>query len=56
MSLFTKESTGIDALVERYQIPITDSEGWKIIPNDSVERVWSRARAKTEEIVKLQKG
>jgi hypothetical protein len=56
MSLFTKESTGIDALVERYQIPITDSEGWKIIPNDSVERVWSRAREKTEEIVKLQKG
>lgn len=56
LSLFPKGSTGIDDLVSRYQIPISESEGWKIIPLDSVERVWSRARAKTEEVVKLQKG
>jgi hypothetical protein len=49
-------NTGIDSLVTQYQLPVKDSEGWKTIPNDSVERVWSRARAKTEEIVKLQKS
>jgi hypothetical protein len=49
-------NTGLDGLVTRYQLPITDTKGWKTIPNDSVERVWSRARTKTEEIVKMQKG
>jgi hypothetical protein len=56
LNLFRPGSTGIDDLVTRYQLPITDTKGWKTIPNDSVERVWSRARAKTEEIVKIQKG
>ena len=56
LNFYPKGSTGIDALVTRYQLPVKDSEGWKTIPNDSVERVWSRARAKTEEIVKMQKG
>ena len=56
LNLFRPGSTGIDALVVRYQLPVTDTKGWKTIPNDSVERVWSRARAKTEEIVKQQKG
>jgi hypothetical protein len=50
------DSTGIDELVGRYQLPVSDSKGWKTIPNDSVERVWTRARAKTEEVVKMQKG
>jgi len=49
-------TTEIDGLVTQYQLPVKDSEGWKTIPNDSVERVWSRARTKTEEIVKMQKG
>ncbi len=56
LNLFRPGSTGIDAIVTRYQLPVTDTKGWKTIPNDSIERVWSRARAKTEEIVKLQKG
>jgi hypothetical protein len=56
LNFYPKGSTGIDGLVTRYQLPVKDSEGWKTIPNDSVERVWSRARAKTEEIVKMQKG
>ena len=49
-------NTGIDALVTQYQLPIKDSEGWKTIPTNSVEQVWSRAREKTEEVVKMQKG
>ena len=56
LNLFRPGSTGIDGLVIKYQLPITETKGWKTIPNDSVERVWSRARAKTEEVVKLQKG
>ncbi len=56
LNFYPKGSTGIDGLVTRYQLPIKDSEGWKTIPNDSIEQVWSRARAKTEEIVKMQKG
>ena len=56
LNLFRPGSTGIDGLVVRYQLPVTDTKGWKTIPNDSVERVWSRARTKTEEVVKLQKG
>jgi hypothetical protein len=56
LNFYPKGSSGIDDLVTRYQLPVKESEGWKTIPNDSVERVWSRARAKTEEIVKLQKG
>jgi hypothetical protein len=56
LNFYPKGSTGIDALVTRYQLPVTDTKGWKTIPNDSVERIWSRARAKTEEAVKLQKN
>ena len=56
LNLFRPGSTGIDGLVIKHQLPITETKGWKTIPNDSVERVWSRARAKTEEVVKLQKG
>jgi hypothetical protein len=56
LNLFRPGSTGIDGLVIKYQLPVTDTKGWKTIPNDSIERVWSRARAKTEEVVKMQKG
>ena len=56
LNFYPEGSTGIDDLVARYQFPVKDSKGWKTIPNDSVERIWSRARAKTEEIVKQQKG
>lgn len=55
LNFYPEGSTGIDGLVTQYQLPVKDSEGWKTIPNDSVERVWSRARAKTEEVVKMQK-
>ncbi len=56
LNLFEPGSTGIDGLVTKYQLPVKDTEGWKTIPTDSVEQVWSRARAKTEDVVKLQKG
>ena len=56
LNFYPKGNTGIEGLVTRYQLPVKDSEGWKTIPNDSVERVWSQARQKTETAVKLQKG
>lgn len=56
LTLFREGSTGIDDLAGRYGLPVKDSEGWRTIPIDSVERVWARARAKTEEVVQLQKG
>ena len=56
LNFYPKGSTGIEGLVTRYQLPVKDSEGWKTIPNDSVERVWSQVKQKTEAAVKLQKG
>lgn len=56
LTLFQPGSTGIDGLVTKYQLRVKELDGWKTIPSDSVEQVWSRARAKTEDVVKLQKG
>jgi hypothetical protein len=36
LNLFRPGSTGIDGLVTCYQLPVTDTKGWKTIPNDSV--------------------
>lgn len=55
LNFYPEGSTGIDELASRYELPVKESEGWKTIPSDSVERVWSRARSKTEEVTKLQK-
>ncbi|WP_143206621.1 hypothetical protein [Singulisphaera sp. GP187] len=56
LNLYPEGSTGIDDYATHYQLPVTESDGWKTIPNDSVELIWSKARTKTEEVVKLQKG
>jgi hypothetical protein len=55
LNFYPEGTTGIDGLVTRYGLPIKDLDGWNTIPNDSVERVWSRARTKTEEVVKSQR-
>jgi hypothetical protein len=56
LNFYPEGSTGIDGIVARYQLPVKDSKGWKTIPQDSVERIMSKAREKTEQIVKMQKG
>lgn len=56
LNLYPEGSTGIDDYATHYQLPVTESDGWKTIPNDSVERIWSKARTKTEEVIKLQNG
>ena len=56
LTLFRPGSTGIDDLVARYQLPVTDTKGWKTVPNDSVERIWAKARARTEEVAGGRKG
>jgi hypothetical protein len=53
---YPEGSTGIDGVAARYHLPVTDSNGWKTIPGDSVERIWSQARTKTEQVARMQKG
>jgi hypothetical protein len=48
-------STGVDEIVARHQIPISESDGWKTIPSNSVSLLWAKASAKKSEIDSIRK-
>ncbi|HEX3871369.1 MAG TPA: hypothetical protein VHV77_13080, partial [Pirellulales bacterium] len=38
--------TGVEAFATKYALPITDRNGWRIVPSDSVSLVWKKASDK----------
>ena len=51
MKDFARKTTGLDDIAERYALPITTTKWeFKIIPMDSVERIFAVAREKQAEI------
>lgn len=56
LNFYPEGSTGIDAVVARYGLPVTDSEGWKTIPDNSVEVIWAEANRMSDEALRMYRG
>ena len=56
INLYPDGSTGIEKLIERYNLPVEDNEGFKYTPTRSVAIIWSKATEKNDEVNKLRKS
>ena len=54
LNLYPEGSTGIDYLVDRYRIPVTEEDGWRTVPIDSVQMIWAKAAEKSAEVDTLR--
>lgn len=56
LNTYPEGSTGIDDVVGRYELPVTNSEGWKTIPDNSLQAIWAEASRMTDEALRMYRG
>lgn len=56
IDLYPDGSTGIEKIIEMYNLPVQDEEGFRYTPRESIQIIWSKAREKNDEVDKLRKS